>query len=124
MAKRRRRRDPEKERFWRQAIRRQRQSGLTVSHFCATEGLKVWSFHWWRRELAKRDREKPASKPAAKPKHVPSFVPVQLVSERAEQHNSGTIEVVLTSGQRVRIPAGFDHQTLASVLGILETQRC
>ena len=54
MAKRRRRRDPDKERFWRQTIRRQQKSELTVSTFCAAEGLKDCSFHWWRRELAKR----------------------------------------------------------------------
>ena len=64
MAKQRKRRDPEKERSWREVMRRQRQSGLTVSAFCAAEGLKDWSFHWWRRELAKRDREKPAAKVA------------------------------------------------------------
>lgn len=121
MAKRRTRRDPEKARFWRQAIRRHRKSGLTVSAFCVAEGLKDWAFHWWRPELAKRDREKSALKPAANPKHVPSFVPVQLMPE---QHNSSSIEVVLTSGQRLRIPSGFDPQSLASVLTVLERHRC
>jgi hypothetical protein len=120
MAQRRRRRDPDKERFWRQAIRRQQKSELTVSAFCAAEGLKDWSFHWWRRELVKRDRENPA----AKPRRVPSFASVQLLPERGEQRDPGTIEIVVTSGQRVRIPAGFDPQTLASVLGVLERQPC
>ena len=124
MAKKRKRRDPEKERFWRRVIRRQRESSLTVSAFCTAEGLKDWSFHWWRRELAKRDREKPAAKAAAKPKAKPSFVPVQLLPERDELHTSSTIEVVLTSGQRVRVPAGFDPQALDSLLTVLEAHRC
>lgn len=124
MAKGRTRRDPEKARFWRQALRRHRKSGLTVSAFCAAEGLKDWSFHWWRRELAKRDREKPVAKPVPVPQDVLSFVPVQLVPERAEQHTSSTIEVVLTSGQRIRVPAGFDPQALDNVLTVLEGRRC
>ena len=56
-----RRRDPGKERFWRGVMRRQRRGGLSVREFCEREGLKEWSFHWWRRELDKRDREQPAS---------------------------------------------------------------
>lgn len=118
MAKRPGRRDPEKERFWRRIIRRQRKSGLTVSDFCVGEGLKDWSFHWWRRELARRDREKPAPKPRDKP----SFVPVQLVPEGPVPHDSGTIEVVLTSGQRVRVSTGFDPRTLDSLLTVLESR--
>ena len=124
MAKQRKRRDPEKERFWREVIRRQRNSGLTVSAFCAAEGLKDWSFHWWRRELAKRDREKLPAKVAAEPKDAPSFVPVQLVPEQVEQHDSSTIEVVLNSGQRVRVPAAFDPQALDSLLTVLESHGC
>lgn len=85
MAKRRTRRYPEKERFWRRAIRRQRKSGLTVSAFCTAEGLKDWSFHWWRRELAKRNRETPTAKRVQDPQNAPSFVPVQLVPERANE---------------------------------------
>jgi hypothetical protein len=38
MAKKRQRRDPEKERFWRRTSQRHQQSGLTVSAFCAAEG--------------------------------------------------------------------------------------
>jgi len=124
MAKKRKRRDPEKERFWREVIRRQRKSSLTVSAFCAAEGIKDWSFHWWRRELAKRDREKPAAEATVKPQEAPSFVPVQLLPERNECHASSSIEVVLTSGQRVRIPTGFDPLTLDSLLTVLESHQC
>ena len=124
MTKRRSRRDPDKERFWRQAIRRQQKSGMTVSAFCAAEELKDWSFHWWRRELAKRDREKPTAEPVQAANDVPPFVPVQLVPDRGEIHRSGTIEVVLTSGQCVRIPDGFDPLVLDSVLTVLEGHRC
>lgn len=124
MAKKRTRRDPAKERFWREVIQRQQKGGLTVSAFCVAEGLKDWSFHWWRRELAKRDREKSAAKADSKPKDVPSFVPVQLVPEREAIQASSTIEVVLNSGQRVLIPAAFDPQSLDSLLTVLGSHPC
>jgi hypothetical protein len=120
MAKKRKRRDPDKERFWRRTMRRQHQSGLTVSAFCAAEGLKDWSFHWWRRELAKRDREQPASKP----KDVPSFVPVQLVPNPPDRQPASVIEIVLPAGQTVRVPPGFDVESLTGVLEVLETRSC
>jgi hypothetical protein len=120
MAKKRKRRDPEKERFWRRTMRRQQQSGLTVSAFCAAEGLKDWSFHWWRRELVKRDREQPVSKP----KDVRSFVPVQLVPDAAVLQSASIIEIVLPAGQTVRVSLGFDAESLTGVLEVLETRSC
>jgi hypothetical protein len=55
MAKSENRHNPAKERFWRQAIRRQRRSGLSIRAYCEENGLKEPSFYWWRRELAWRD---------------------------------------------------------------------
>jgi len=58
-------RDPEKERAWRQAIKRQAKSGMTIRAFCRSEGLSEPSFHAWRRELNRRDAEKTGKKRAA-----------------------------------------------------------
>jgi hypothetical protein len=51
------RRDPAREKSWRRTIRGQQRSGLSVRDFCRLEGLKDWTFRWWRRELARRDRQ-------------------------------------------------------------------
>jgi hypothetical protein len=51
------RRDPANERFWRRTLRHQQRSGLAVRDFCRREGLKDWTFRWWRQELARRDRQ-------------------------------------------------------------------
>jgi hypothetical protein len=45
------RRDPAREESWRRTIRDQEQSGLAVRVFCLREGLKDWTFRWWRQEL-------------------------------------------------------------------------
>ena len=55
------RRDPAREKFWRRTIRRQQRSGLTVRDFCGREGLKDWTFRWWRQELVRRDRQTAAA---------------------------------------------------------------
>jgi len=47
-------RDAEKERFWREVIRRQRRSGQSVRGFCRDEALSEPSFYTWRRELKQR----------------------------------------------------------------------
>ena len=55
------RRDPAREKFWRRTIREQQRSGLTVRDFCRREGLKDWTFRWWRQELARRDQQTSAA---------------------------------------------------------------
>ncbi len=56
MGRRQRRRDPEKERFWRRAFKEWRRSGLSVREFCDWQSLAEASFYAWRRELAQRGR--------------------------------------------------------------------
>jgi hypothetical protein len=29
-------------------------SGLSIAAYCRREGLKPWTFRWWRQELARR----------------------------------------------------------------------
>lgn len=49
-----RRSDPEKERFWREMVQGQQQSGQSVREYCRCAGVKESAFYWWRRELARR----------------------------------------------------------------------
>ena len=49
-----RRSDPEKERYWRELVRRQQRSGQSVREYCRGAGVKESAFYWWRRELAGR----------------------------------------------------------------------
>jgi len=53
------RRDPERERFWREAVAGHTKSGLSVRAFCADRGLNEPSFYARRRQLAERDRSSP-----------------------------------------------------------------
>ena len=123
------RRDPARERFWRRAIRQQRQSGLAVPEFCRREGLKDGAFRWWRQELARRDQQ-PSPDPRGVPEAdttdaAPAFLPVRVVDlEAVSTRSAPPIEIVLPGGPTVRVPAGFDPRTLGDVLTVLEGRRC
>jgi hypothetical protein len=56
-----RRRDPEREAFWRSVVLRQVASGLSVRAFCRQQGLAESAFHAWRRTIAERDCKQKAT---------------------------------------------------------------
>lgn len=60
--RRRKRRDLEKESHWRKHVAAQKESGLAVRVYCQNESLSEACFHWWRREIVKRDREAKVSR--------------------------------------------------------------
>ena len=107
------RRDLKKEWALRQRVDWQANSGQSVRAWCQRQGLKESAFHWWRRELARRDAAKPS----------PSFVPVQ-VTEDGPAHGASQIEIVLTDGRCVRVTGSRDRQLLAGVLDVLEGGGC
>jgi hypothetical protein len=126
------RRNPAKERFWRDAIGRQRTSGLSIAEFCLRERLSRASFHNWRREIARRDAVAPAKTIAAKasrrtsskaavsgPQSVSAFVPVVVKDEASP----AVVEVILPDRTLVRVSSGCDGRTLALVLAALAEQR-
>lgn len=51
------RKNPQKEAYWRDVVKRQLTTPLSIRKFCAQEGVSENSFYAWRRELALRDRE-------------------------------------------------------------------
>ncbi|MHB1424881.1 MAG: IS66 family insertion sequence element accessory protein TnpA [Gemmataceae bacterium] len=106
-------RDPRKEQHWRRLIQLWNNSGLTVRAFCAPHHITQTSFYAWRRELQQRD--------------ATAFVPVHVATndQPARVTPIPTIEVVLASGQCVRVTPGFDPATLRQLLAVLqEGQPC
>jgi hypothetical protein len=123
------RRDPAREKFWRRALRDQRRSGLSVRDFCRREGLKDWTFRWWRQELARRDQQSapaPRGEPDGGPTDAaPAFLPVRVIDpEAVSTRPAPPIEIALDGGPTVRVFAGFDPGTLGDVLALLEGRRC
>jgi hypothetical protein len=89
---------------WRGRIAEQERSGVSVKHFCKERGLTECSFYAWRKRLRNQ-----------------SPVRFALV-ERGAQHGSAAepdLELLLASGERLRIGAGVDAATLRTVLDVL-----
>jgi hypothetical protein len=89
--------------FWRMAIETWESSGLPVRQFCKLEGLSEPSFYSWRKKLTVQD-SKDTSEPSA-------FIEVAM-----PQNNRVAVELVLPSGNTLRIPFGVDPATLRTVL--------
>jgi transposase len=119
------RRDPAREKFWRRTIRDQQRSGLSVRDFCHRQGLKDWTFRWWRQELARRDQVPSMAPTNERTAMAPVFLPVQVVEMQAVSPRPvPPIEIVLPTGLIVRAPSGFDPRTLGDVLAVLEGRSC
>jgi transposase-like protein len=114
--------------YWREVIREQEASGLSIAAFCRQRGVGQASFYNWRAKL--RQQDDPANRQAAK------FVPIELSAmpsgQPAMDHPATTpataacddFEVLLGNGRSVRVPASFDPQTLRELLDVLEKLPC
>jgi transposase len=123
------RRDPAREKFWRRTIREQQRSRLAVRAFCLREGLKDWTFRWWRQELARRDWQTSAAsrreQEGEPTESAPAFLPVRVADlEAISPQQASPIEILLPAGPIVRVPSGFDPSTLGQVLAVLEGRPC
>lgn len=103
--------DGDQEQFWRMAIETWQASGLSVRQFCTDEGLSEPSFYSWRKKLTggsvQDDKDKP--EPSA-------FIEVSM-----PRSNSASVELLLISGNTLRIPAGVDTATLSTVLSVVRS---
>jgi len=118
-------RDLRLEARWRKRLARHERSGVTAREFCRRQALAESAFWFWKRELARRDAEKPARHPGGRSAarrnqpalRLPSLVPVTIGP--ALPH-AAPVEVFLPHGVRVRVAAGCDEAMLRMVLLALE----
>ena len=88
---------------WQELIRQQEQSKLSVSAFCRQHGFSDQSFYNWRKRLT-------ADGPVR-------FALVEANPSGADRF--GLLELILASGDRLRIAPGADAATLRAVLSVL-----
>ena len=101
-------RSPESERVWRERVRNQRNSGLSVACYCAENAVSESSFYHWRRRLA----------------DASSSVPMPMVEVIATSSASvpvcdGVIEIVLPDALTVRLDAQVPMARLREILAVL-----
>ncbi len=93
---------------WAERIAAQQRSGTSVKQFCKEQGLTEYSFYAWRKRLQE-------SGPAVR------FALVEEELARPARVHGGAelLELVLATGERLRIGAGADTATLRIVLDLL-----
>jgi putative transposase len=97
-----RRPDPKLHTLWRDRVRRQQASGLTIAQFCAQERIARSKFHAWKRRF--RLMGSPAQCPALPAPSV--FLPVTVRLDDRTTDELLPIEADLPNGIRLRIPTG------------------
>ena len=107
-------RDAEKEAFWRDAIRRQTVSGLSVREFCRRQRLSEPSFYERRRTFLERDTRRPATPPA--------FVPLIVRDESPASPSAAESGIVieLRGGRALRLPGSMSARKVAELVRALE----
>lgn len=90
---------------WRERLAEQGRSGLTVKQFCQERGITAWSFYAWRKRLREEGTVR--------------FALVERGSARQQTAAEPGLELVLTTGERLRIGVGVDGTTLRTVLEAL-----
>lgn len=90
---------------WRERIAKQKRSGKTIAQFCKEQGLTEQSFYGWRKRLGKAEPV--------------SFALVDTSAMRQPATTEPVLELVLATGERLRICAGVDTTELRRVVAAL-----
>src|SRR5437763_1490098 len=90
---------------WRERIGEQERSGISVKQFCKERGLTEYSFYAWRKRLRENGPVR--------------FALVERSVRRQERTAEAALELVLTTGERLRISTSVDTATLRAVLDVL-----
>ena len=77
---------------WAERIAEQRRSGMSVKQFCKERGLTEYSFYAWRKRLQEEG--------------LVRFALVERSPRRQERTAEAALELVLATGERLRIGAG------------------
>lgn len=109
-----RRRQADRDQFWRDAIAAWKESGLTVTAFCAARGLGESTFFARRRELVRRNQSPNAPAP---PAPNTSFAAVRVIPDPA-------VEIVVPGGVILRVPVDTDTVAVARLVAALRGGSC
>jgi hypothetical protein len=90
---------------WAERIVAQQRSGISVKQFCKEQGLTECSFYAWRKRFQKKEPVR--------------FALVDRRTARQEPATEAALELVLATGERLRIGGGVDAATLRTVLEVL-----
>ena len=92
-------------------LRELEESGLSVARFAREHGVKSWRLYEARRKARGKERRR---RSARCEKSAFARVELSRVVTSADP-----LELVLSSGHRIRVPNGFDETALRRLMGVL-----
>ena len=95
--------------------RQWRDSGVKARAFAQEHGVTTWTLYYWRKRLARDEQPTRGRRRARRVR----LAPVHVVA--STEGNRGDLEVLLASGDRVRVPAGVSADTFRRVVEVLRT---
>ena len=103
--------DAYQQQFWQMVLETFKSSKLSVRQFCQQEGLTESAFYSWRKKLTAssettEDEQKDMSSSA--------FIEVAM-----PKNDTVVLELILSSGNTLKINPGTDNKTLTNVLSAL-----
>ena len=104
--------DSDQQQFWQMVLETFKSSGLSVRQFCQKEGLSEPSFYSWRKRLTIVDEPEADEEEACQSE---SFIQVSIPKD-----NPIALELILNSGNTLRISSGADTTTLNDVISVLQ----
>ena len=103
--------DTDQQQFWQMVLETFKSSELSVRQFCKQEGLSEPVFYSWRKKLAASNEPENDNQEDCQSQ---PFIQVSMPQEK-----SGFLELVLASGNTLKINPGTDNKTLTNVLSAL-----
>jgi transposase-like protein len=91
--------------YWRERIAEQERSGMSVGRFCQEQQITEQSFYVWRKRLRQPEAVR--------------FALVERGAAPAAIAEEPMLELVLKTGERLRIGRGVDEAALRTVLAAL-----
>jgi hypothetical protein len=91
--------------YWRERIAQQERSGISVHQFCEEQRLTEQAFYAWRKRLQKQQPMR--------------FAVVETGPAQRQPVRETGLELVLATGERLRISSGVDPTVLRTVLEVL-----
>lgn len=112
-----------REGYWRGQVSAWERSGESVRGYCRSRSVSEAAFHFWKRELKRRD-----AGAASRPER-PAFVEVGIPSSAVDKGfpwaaHEALIEIAVAGSRRIQVHPGFDEETLVRVVAALERAAC
>jgi hypothetical protein len=106
-------RSGEKDAYWRSHLKRQSSSGESIRGYCRLRGLSEALFHYWRREIANRDRAGSATRGSG----PAGLIALEIKSDSPPSLTATpTLEIECPGGAVIRVREEVSIDVLARVL--------